>query len=193
MKNILQSVAVATHPIFLPLLSLLIYAPILASYGADAMLLAGIWVGFAYLFLPLIFFRVVRKIDLNNPGMEGRKSIYKTFTFINLGFIVINIFLFNEYISFFIGAFLLHLVLWFLIYIELKASWHAAAWSFLVCAGLMMLYRYQFVGLDMRIFIAVGILLLVCVTRYFQKAHTLFELGMGAAAGAITSSIILFF
>ena len=45
----------------------------------------------------------------------------------------------------------------------------------------------------MRVFAAFVILLVVCATRYFQKAHSLFELGMGVAAGAITSSIILFF
>ena len=193
MKKVLQVLAIATHPVFLPIFSLLVYAPLVAYHGPSIKILAAIWVAFVYLILPLIFLKLVRKVDFNTPGLEGRKSIYKTYTLINAGFIAVNIFVFSEYVSFFIGFFFLHLLLWFLIFIELKASWHAAAWSFLVFAGLLILYRYQMAGLDMKVFAAFVILLVVCATRYFQKAHSLFELGMGVAAGAITSSIILFF
>jgi len=193
MKKILQGIAIATHPVFLPIFSLLVYAPLVAYHGPSIKILAAIWVAFVYLLLPLIFLKVIRKIDFNNPSLEGRKSIYKTYTFINAGFIAVNIFVFSKYVSFFIGLFFLHLLLWFLIFIELKASWHAAAWSFLVFGGLMIMYSYQLVGLDIKVFAGFALLLAACATRYFQKAHTIFELGMGVAVGAITSSIILFF
>ena len=193
MKNVLQGIAILTHPIFLPLLSLLIYAPLVASHGEETLILASIWFGFVYLLLPLLFFKVVRKINLANPSITERKSIYKAYTLVNLGFALVNVFLMTEYISFFLGAFLLHLILWFLSFIELKASWHTAVWSFLVTAGLMILYNYDLVGLPAMLGVACGILVLVAFTRYMQKAHTAMELIVGVATGAITALPILFF
>ena len=193
MKNIFQGIAILTHPIFLPLLSLFIYAPIVAGYGEQTWILASIWIGFVYLILPLLYFKVVRNINLANPSLVDRKSIFKTYTLVNLGFALVNVYVMSQYISFFIGAFLLHLILWFLIYIELKASWHAAVWSFLVVAGLMILYNYQFVNLPVLLGGAFAILLLVSFTRYIQKAHNPFEIVIGIATGAIAALPILFF
>ena len=193
MKNILQGIAILTHPIFLPILSLIIYAPLVASYGEQTWILASVWFGFVYLILPVLFFKVVRKIKLADPSLAERKSIYKAYTLVNLGFALVNVFLMTEYISFFLGSFLLHLILWFLSFIELKASWHTAAWSFLVSAGLMILFNYNFVGLPTMLAVACGILILVAVTRFYQKAHSSLELLVGVATGALTALPILFF
>ncbi|PCJ64845.1 MAG: hypothetical protein COA58_11250 [Bacteroidetes bacterium] len=193
MKNFLQGFAVLTHPIFLPLFSLIIYAPLVAGQGQDAWILASVWIGFVYLILPLVYFKVVRKINFANPSLTDRKSIFRTYLLVNIGFALVNVFLMSEYISFFLGASLLHLLLRILILIDMKASWHTAVWSFLVTAGLMVLYNFQFVNLPVMIASAFVVLLLVYATRYTQKVHSHLELIMGVSVGAISSLPILFF
>ena len=193
MKKVLQGIAILTHPIFLPLLSLIIYAPLVASLGSSALILSSVWIGFVYLFLPLLFFKVIRHINLAEPNLVERKSIYKAYTAVNVGFAIVVIFIIPSYISFFLGAALMHAFLWFCSYIELKASWHAAAWTFLIGAGLMILFNYQFVGLSTMIYTTVLVWAIVITTRYIQKAHTSLELLVGSAIGLLSSLLILFY
>jgi hypothetical protein len=193
MKLILKIGAIASHPIFLPFFSLLVYAPLVAKYGQSAILLSLIWIAFVYLFLPLIFLKYVRKINLAEPNLEERRSIYKAYTLINFGFAVVSIFIMKEYFSFFISAGFLHIFMLLLAFVDLKASWHTATWAFLFSAGLMVMYNYQLVGLDQMLLVVLGILILVAFIRWKAKAHTPFELIMGVAAGLISALPILFF
>jgi hypothetical protein len=193
MKLILKIGAIASHPIFLPFFSLLVYAPLVAKYGQSAILLSLIWIAFVYLFLPLIFLKYVRKINLAEPNLEERRSIYKAYTLINFGFAVVSIFIMKEYFSFFISAGFLHIFMLLLAFVDLKASWHTATWAFLFSAGLMVMYNYQLVGLDQMSLVVLGILILVAFIRWKAKAHTPFELIMGVAAGLISALPILFF
>jgi hypothetical protein len=193
MKLILKIGAIASHPIFLPFFSLLVYAPLVAKYGQSAILLSLIWIAFVYLFLPLIFLKYVRKINLAEPNLEERRSIYKAYTLINFGFAVVSIFIMKEYFSFFISAGFLHIFMLLLAFVDLKASWHTATWAFLLSAGLMVMYNYQLVGLDQMSLVVLGILILVAFIRWKAKAHTPFELIMGVAAGLISALPILFF
>lgn len=192
MKSVLQGIAVFTHPVFLPLFSILIYLPFLGKYSELAVLLSFLWLGFVYLLLPVIYFKWFRKINLVDPSIENRKTIYKTYLLINAGFSIVSIFLVREYFGFFIASGLLHGMLLLLTFIDLKASWHSAIWSFMACACLMIIYRYGLVGSYSTLAGIVGIWVLVFVVRWQQKAHSVFELGMGAAAGALTSTFILF-
>jgi hypothetical protein len=193
MKLILKIGAIASHPIFLPFFSLLVYAPLVAKYGQSAILLSLIWIAFVYLFLPLIFLKYVRKINLAEPNLEERRSIFKAYTLINFGFAVVSIFIMKEYFSFFISAGFLHIFMLLLAFVDLKASWHTATWAFLFSAGLMVMYNYQLVGLDQMLLIVLGILILVAFIRWKAKAHTPFELIMGVAVGLISALPILFF
>jgi hypothetical protein len=193
MKLILKIGAIASHPIFLPFFSLLVYAPLVAKYGQSAILLSLIWIAFVYLFLPLIFLKFVRKINLAEPNLEERRSIFKAYTLINFGFAVVSIFIMKEYFSFFISAGFLHIFMLLLAFVDLKASWHTATWAFLFSAGLMVMYNYQLVGLDQMLLIVLGILILVALMRWKAKAHTPFELIMGVAAGLLAAIPILFF
>ena len=193
MKLILKIGAIASHPIFLPFFSLLVYAPLVAKYGQSAILLSLIWIAFVYLFLPLIFLKYVRKINLAEPNLEERRSIYKAYTLINFGFAVVSIFIMKEYFSFFISAGFLHVFMLLLAFVDLKASWHTATWAFLFSAGLMVMYNYQLVGLDQMLLVVLGILILVAFIRWKAKAHTPFELIMGVAAGLISALPVLFF
>ncbi|MFT6111334.1 MAG: hypothetical protein ACJA19_000662 [Bacteroidia bacterium] len=193
MKLILKIGAIASHPIFLPFFSLLVYAPLVAKYGQSAILLSLIWIAFVYLFLPLIFLKYVRKINLAEPNLEERRSIYKAYTLINFGFAVVSIFIMKEYFSFFISAGFLHVFMLLLAFVDLKASWHTATWAFLFSAGLMVMYNYQLVGLDQMLLVVLGILILVAFIRWKANAHTPFELIMGVAAGLISALPILFF
>jgi hypothetical protein len=193
MKLILKIGAIASHPIFLPFFSLLVYAPLVAKYGQSAILLSLIWIAFVYLFLPLIFLKYVRKINLAEPNLEERRSIFKAYTLINFGFSVVSIFIMKEYFSFFISAGFLHIFMLLLAFVDLKASWHTATWAFLFSAGLMVMYNYQLVGLDQMSLVVLGILILVAFIRWKAKAHTPFELIMGVAVGLISALPILFF
>lgn len=193
MKKALQALSVLTHPIFLPLFSLLIYAPIVAKYGENAMTLSLVWIGFVYLILPLLYFKFIRKMNLADPNLDERRSIFRAYTLVNAGFAVVSIFLMTEYISFFLAATLLHLIMLVLAFVELKASWHTAVWTFLTVVGLMVMYNYSFVGLDQLVLIPFGILIAVLFIRKGAKAHTWFELGMGAAAGSFAALPVLFF
>jgi|GEM_PF-459937 hypothetical protein len=193
MKLILKIGAIASHPIFLPFFSLLVYAPLVAKYGQSAILLSLVWIAFVYLFLPLIFLKYVRKINMAEPNLEERRSIFKAYTLINFGFAIVSIFIMKEYFSFFISAGFLHIFMLLLAFVDLKASWHTATWAFLFSAGLMVMYNYQLVGLDQMSLVVLGILILVSFIRWKVKAHTPFELIMGVAAGLISALPILFF
>jgi hypothetical protein len=193
MKKVLQSIAVITHPVFLPVFSLVLYMPFVARLDMQAHLIAAIWVGFAYLILPLLYFKVVRAIHLANPSLAERRSIFKVYAFVNAGFALVSLYILPECISFYLGAMLLHLFLWFFVYIDLKASWHTAIWSFLTMTGLMLLYNYQLVGLETTVMVLAAVLAAVSTLRYYQKAHTPLELMMGIVAGILSSSFILFF
>ena len=192
MKHLLKGTAIITHPIFLPFFSLLVYIPLIAKYTTGTFILAAVWVAFMYISLPLAYFINIRKIKLEHPSMDERRSIYRAYSLVNFGFAVVSIFLMQEYIVFFLAASILHLLLLFFAFIDLKASWHSAVWSFILGAGLMVYFNYQFSGLGYLPVLGTTTFLVSWV-RWRANAHTPFQLVMGIAAGFLTSTPILFF
>lgn len=192
MKYLLKGIAILTHPIFMPFYSLLVYMPLVAKYNLNTLILASVWVAFMYISLPLVYFVFIRKIKLEWPSMDERRSIYRAYSLVNLGFALVSIFLMKEYITFFLAATILHLLLLLFAFIELKASWHTAVWSFLLGASLMIHYNYQFSDLGYLPEIG-SVTLLVSWVRWKANAHTPFQLVMGIAIGFLASTPILFF
>ena len=192
MKYLLKGIAILTHPIFMPFYSFLVYMPLVAKYNLNTLILASVWVAFMYISLPLVYFVFIRKIKLEWPSMDERRSIYRAYSLVNLGFALVSIFLMKEYITFFLAATILHLLLLLFAFIELKASWHTAVWSFLLGASLMIHYNYQFS--DIGYLPEIGsVTLLVSWVRWKANAHTPFQLVMGIAIGFLASTPILFF
>lgn len=192
MKYLLKGIAILTHPIFMPFYSFLVYMPLVAKYNLNTLILASVWVVFMYISLPLVYFIFIRKIKLEWPSMDERRSIYRAYSLVNLGFALVSIFLMKEYITFFLAATILHLLLLLFAFIELKASWHTAVWSFLLGASLMIHYNYQFSDLGYLPEIG-SVTLLVSWVRWKANAHTPFQLVMGIAIGFLASTPILFF
>lgn len=192
MKYLLKGIAILTHPIFMPFYSLLVYMPLVAKYNLNTLILASVWVAFMYISLPLVYFVFIRKIKLEWPSTDERRSIYRAYSLVNLGFALVSIFLMKEYITFFLAATILHLLLLLFAFIELKASWHTAVWSFLLGASLMIHYNYQFSDLGYLPEIG-SVTLLVSWVRWKANAHTPFQLVMGIAIGFLASTPILFF
>ena len=192
MKYLLKGIAILTHPIFMPFYSFLVYMPLVAKYNLNTLILASVWVAFMYISLPLVYFVFIRKIKLEWPSMDERRSIYRAYSLVNLGFALVSIFLMKEYITFFLAATILHLLLLLFAFIELKASWHTAVWSFLLGASLMIHYNYQFSDLGYLPEIG-SVTLLVSWVRWKANAHTPFQLVMGIAIGFLASIPILFF
>ena len=192
MKYLLKGIAILTHPIFMPFYSFLVYIPLVAKYNLNTLILASVWVAFMYISLPLVYFVFIRKIKLEWPSMDERRSIYRAYSLVNLGFALVSIFLMKEYITFFLAATILHLLLLLFAFIELKASWHTAVWSFLLGASLMIHYNYQFSDLGYLPEIG-SVTLLVSWVRWKANAHTPFQLVMGIAIGFLASTPILFF
>lgn len=192
MKYLLKGIAILTHPIFMPFYSFLVYMPLVAKYNMNTLILASVWVVFMYISLPLVYFIFIRKIKLEWPSMDERRSIYRAYSLVNLGFALVSIFLMKEYITFFLAATILHLLLLLFAFIELKASWHTAVWSFLLGASLMIDYNYQFSDLGYLPEIG-SVTLLVSWVRWKANAHTPFQLVMGIAIGFLASTPILFF
>ena len=192
MKYLLKGIAILTHPIFMPFYSFLVYMPLVAKYNLNTLILASVWVAFMYISLPLVYFVFIRKIKLEWPSMDERRSIYRAYSLVNLGFALVSIFLMKEYITFFLAATILHLLLLLFAFIELKASWHTAVWSFLLGASLMIHYNYQFSDLGYLPEIG-SVTLLVSWGRWKANAHTPFQLVMGIAIGFLASTPILFF
>ena len=192
MKYLLKGIAILTHPIFMPFYSFLVYMPLVAKYNLNTLILASVWVAFMYIALPLVYFVFIRKIKLEWPSMDERRSIYRAYSLVNLGFAMVSIFLMKEYITFFLAATILHLLLLLFAFIELKASWHTAVWSFLLGASLMIHYNYQFSDLGYLPEIG-SVTLLVSWVRWKANAHTPFQLVMGIAIGFLASTPILFF
>ena len=192
MKYLLKGIAILTHPIFMPFYSFLVYMPLVAKYNLNTLILASVWVAFMYISLPLVYFVFIRKIKLEWPSMDERRSIYRAYSLVNLGFALVSIFLMKEYITFFLAATILNLLLLLFAFIELKASWHTAVWSFLLGASLMIHYNYQFSDLGYLPEIG-SVTLLVSWVRWKANAHTPFQLVMGIAIGFLASTPILFF
>ncbi|MCH1472708.1 MAG: hypothetical protein L7V85_02230 [Bacteroidia bacterium] len=192
MKYLLKGIAILTHPIFMPFYSFLVYMPLVAKYNLNTLILASVWVAFMYISLPLVYFVFIRKIKLEWPSMDERRSIYRAYSLVNLGFAMVSIFLMKEYITFFLAATILHLLLLLFAFIELKASWHTAVWSFLLGASLMIDYNYQFSDLGYLPEIG-SVTLLVSWVRWKANAHTPFQLVMGIAIGFLASTPIIFF
>jgi hypothetical protein len=193
MKSLARLLAGVTHPVFLPLYSLIIYWPLVAKYEVNAFLLIGVWLALAYYLFPLLHFRVIRKINLEFPDLDGRRSIYKTYSLVSLGLMIAVYFVIPEYVSFFLSGFLLHVLLYWVTALELKASWHTAAWAFLLLSSLMILYNFRLTDLAQISYSLLAILILVAVVRWRSGAHTLFELGIGICIGFIASLPILYF
>ena len=192
MKHLLKGIASLTHPIFMPFYSLFVYMPVIAKHNMNTLILAAVWVAFMYISLPLVYFIFIRKIKLEWPSMDERRSIYRAYSLVNLGFALVSVFLMQEYITFFLAATILHLLLLLFAFIELKASWHTAVWSFLMGAGLMIHYNYQFSDLGYLPVIG-SVILMVSWVRWKANAHTPFQLVMGIAIGFLASTPILFF
>lgn len=192
MKQFLNLIATLTHPVFLPLYGILIYHPLINKYDGTVFILTGVWYSFVYLILPILYFIRVKKINLVYPDLEQREVIFKTYVAIGLVMSVLSYFMMTEYMPFFIGLTIWHAILYVFSAIKLKASWHTAAWSYLFLCSLIVKFTNNFVG-RYEVIAFFGILLLIVFTlRWHQKAHTLFELGMGLAAGAATSTLLLF-
>ena len=128
---------------------------------------------------------VTLKTDLPNQ-MKAKNLGNMTF-----GFALVSIFLMQEYITFFLAATFLHLLMLFFAFIDLKVSWHSAVWSFILGTGLMIHYNYQFSDFGYLFEIA-SITILVGVIRWKANAHTLLQLVMGLAIGFLASTPILF-
>lgn len=199
MKSVLKGIAILTHPIFLPFYSLFVYYPLIERYSNETYILSSVWLGFVYLFLPLVYFLRVRGINLEHPNLVQRKSIFRAYTLVNFGLAFVSLFLVHEYASFFIAATLLHVLMLVFSAIELKASWHTSVWSFLLGTALMVLYNYKLEGLGntglqwgQLLAALIVILSVVSWVRWKAKAHTFFELMMGIVAGLIASTPILF-
>ena len=199
MKSVLKGIAILTHPIFLPFYSLFVYYPLIERYSNETYILSSVWLGFVYLFLPLVYFLRVRGINLEHPNLVQRKSIFRAYTLVNFGLAFVSLFLVHEYASFFIAATLLHVLMLVFSAIELKASWHTSVWSFLLGTALMVLYNYKLEGVGNTVLqwgqllaALIVILSVVSWVRWKAKAHTFFELMMGIVAGLIASTPILF-
>lgn len=192
MNYLWKGISGLCHPVFLPFFSLLAYLPLIEKYEIDAWLLSLVWLVFAYYLLPVLHFRVVRKINLIIPNLDERRTIYRTYTIINIGFTAVSFFIIGEYVGYFIGAFLLHLILLALISIELKASWHSAAWSFISAVGMMVVYNIGYQNLMLPVLAPLMIMGVVVLARWQDKAHTPFELVIGIAAGVIGAIPVFF-
>ena len=190
MNHLLKGIAILTHPIFLPFYSLIVYKPIIAKYNISTLTISAVWIVFMYISLPLLYFICIRKIKLAFPSIDERKSIYRAYSLVNFGFALVSIFLMQEYITFFLAATFLHLLMLFFAFIDLKVSWHSAVWSFILGTGLMIHYNYQFSDFGYLFEIA-SITILVGVIRWKANAHTLLQLVMGLAIGFLASTPIL--
>lgn len=192
MRQLLQFIAGITHPVFLPIYAFVLYNPLINKYGSTVFVLFGIWYLFLYLILPVLYFIRVKKINLISPSNLERESIYKTYIAINIVLGIICYLMLPELASFFFGLIVLHIVLYVLSAIKLKASWHVCAWAYLFLASLITKFTNSLQGQFEIIGAIAFLLILVAAVRWQQKAHTPFEIGMALAAGAALSTLLLF-
>ena len=192
MKSFAQLLAVILHPILIPFYCAALFYPLLLKYGDTSLILLCIWILFLHVVLPTIYLKTVKKINLSNPTISEREIIYKTMYGLTVLVAIVAVVMFKEYRSFTLALFLCYVGLYVLAALKMKASWHTAAWSLLFTSSLIVLYKYGFVNLEPKILAIAMLLILVYVIRLYQKAHKHFELLMGAALGALSSSIIFF-
>ena len=192
MKQSLQFLAGITHPVFLPIYAFLLYNPLINKYGNTVFALFGTWYLFLYLILPVLYFIKIKKMDLISPTNLEREAIYKTYLAINIILGTICFLMMPEFSKFFLGLLVLYVILYVLAAIKLKASWHVSAWAYLLVAGLIVKFTNNLNGQFEVIGGLLILLVIVSAVRWKQNAHTLFEIGMALAAGAASSTLLLF-
>lgn len=134
----------------------------------------------------------VKRVNLMSPNHTEREVIYKTYMALGGVLAIISYFMLPEASGFFWGIVLMHLLLYVLAAIKLKASWHVAAAAYFLVASLAVKFLNNLHGQFIPIGIAVGLVVLVAVLRWQQKAHSAFEIGMGMASGAAAATLLLF-
>ncbi|MBT8326243.1 MAG: hypothetical protein KJP21_00885 [Bacteroidia bacterium] len=192
MRKILFGFAFLTHPVLIPFYSLLIYWPFLGKYDPLPLILFATWILFVHIILPVFYLHSVKKVDLKEPSINDRKSIYKGYTVLNMILSFVSLIVIKEYFAFLVSLALLNLFLYLLASVQLKASWHTSSWALLVVASLIEWYSFGFTFAPLYTLIIFLLAVGVFLTRWKQEAHTLFELTMGLASGA-TAAAILFF
>ena len=190
MNKVLLAIAGLTHPVLAPAYSILVYLSWVAGYAFIPLLLFGIWLMFTYWLLPLVYFAKIRSYNLIDPSIPQRRSIYKAYTLVNLGLVVVAYFTLKEYTAFFAGAAALHMILYLLSAIGMKPSWHTATWGFLLLAAMLQWYELQQVNFEITVLLFAVLLIVVFLCRLLQRAHTPLELVVGVAVGVIASQII---
>ncbi|MBR9859239.1 hypothetical protein GYB22_00510 [bacterium] len=184
-ERILFFLSFITHPIFLPLVVLL--------------LLTNIPISLYLLLICLIFPVVLLKlagIDLKSPDLAERRLIFVALALSYLSAsaiwqsdMIIKLF----YMAWFFGM----IVLAFCSF-RIKVSWHALGWGILATFLLLVLWSIKgyikYLGpLEAMV---VGVLVFgglpVMFLRYVQKAHTLKELLLGYAIGLSIPGLLYF-
>ena len=192
MQKLLFGFAFLTHPVLIPFYSLLIYRPFLGKYDTLPLILFGFWILFVFIIFPVLYLYKVKKIDFRKPSIEDRKSIYKGYAGLSLVLCIVSTIVMKEYVSFFIAMILMHVFLYLLAGVKLKASWHSSSWAFLLMTGLIAWYKFGFTIAPINTLVLLLLTVTVFLVRWKQNAHTLFELTMGLACG-ITAAAIIFF
>ncbi len=190
MQRLLFGFSFLTHPVFIPLFSIWVYYSLVLKYDQTPLVIGLCWLLFAYIFLPTFYFKKIKKIDLKAPSIPERRSIFKGYAVLNAVLGIVAYYIFKEYVAFFLGFAVMHLMLFLLTIIHLKASWHTGGWAYLLMSALVLWDKYRFVDFNIVVYTLLGIFILVFICRKLQNAHSWFELIMGVAVG-ITSSLVL--
>ena len=193
MQSLFKTLSVIFHPVFIPLYVVAVFLNYSSIADEARWYIFLGWIVLVALMLPGVYLKLVRsEINVFNPNIEGRTSIYRLFLFVNI--ILAMAFLLMEFQLglYFVCASLLFFVLLIFSKLKLKASWHMAGWAQLLLASLIVYWIYPFNELKTAGIIVLLVLSLLYVSRLQLKAHTKFELLIGLAIGIITSTPLLF-
>jgi hypothetical protein len=193
MNRLLFGISAILHPIFLPLLTILILRNEPFKLFESGFTVSLLWVLMLSLIIPYFYFsRFKPEVSITQPTVSDRTSIYGSLTLL-YGFLTILIALFSPYLfpAMFV-YFSICLVLWFATLFSLTWSWHTAGFGALLSIVFMhfMNGRLAWAGNYLPVFF--GIAILVFALRKIQKAHSLNELIFGFLLGFLFPMIIYF-
>jgi hypothetical protein len=193
MKQILFFLSVIAHPVFLPLITFILWRNEPFHILGSGYTVSLLWVVFLSLIAPFLYFYKFRpEVSIIHPTMQDRTSIYLTHTLF-YAVLTLLIFIFSSYIAPAIFAYFL--ITFFLLIIslfDLKWSWHTAGIGTFTGLFFMQFMNGRILWAKEILPLLIAISVAIIVLRKIQKAHSWQEVIFGFLLGFVLPLIIFY-
>jgi hypothetical protein len=193
MKQVLFFLSVIAHPVFLPLITFILWRNEPFQILGSGYTVSLLWIILLSLIAPFLYFYKFRpEVSIIYPTMQDRTSIYLTFSLL-YSVLTLLIFLFTPYIAptifaYFLIAFFLLIISLF----DLKWSWHTAGIGTFTGLFFMQFMNGRILWAKEILPFLITISIAIIIIRKIQKAHNWQEVIFGFLLGFVLPLIIFY-